>query len=219
MTIDQMRAILGLDESVSDADVVAAYAAYLLTTGPAAEPLSVEEAKAQLGLTDSDTTDDPMIGGLIIAARQWAENYTGHVLTAREVVETRDAFTCWLDLYAWPVRSITSIQYLDGNGALQSLDVSAFAAPITRRPVRLTSAFGSRWPVTARMPAAVTITMQAGYESPEAVPQAIKQAMLLMIRHWYDNRSAVAVGGSGVGAVEVPMGAAILLDPYRDRTC
>jgi hypothetical protein len=52
MTIDQMRAVLGLDPSVPDADVVQAYVIYLETLPQAAEPLSIEEAKAQLGVSD-----------------------------------------------------------------------------------------------------------------------------------------------------------------------
>lgn len=217
MTIDQMRAILGLDESVSDADVVAAYAAYLLTAGPAPEPLTVDEAKAQLGFTESDTIDEPLITGLIIAARAYAEGYTGLVLTAREVVETRDRFGRWIDLYSWPVREITSIDYVDSTGAPQTLDGAAYTGSLARRPVRLAEAVSAVWPQTATAGGAVTITVQAGYASPELVPQTIKQAMLLLIRSWFDNPSAVISGASGVGSAEVPIGTHVLLDQHRLR--
>jgi hypothetical protein len=63
--------------------------------------------------------------------------------------------------------------------------------------------------------ASVTITVQAGYASPDLVPQAVKQAMLLLIRHWYDNPAAV-MSGARAAAIEVPLGTRrSLLDPHR----
>jgi uncharacterized phiE125 gp8 family phage protein len=176
------------------------------------EPVTIEQAKAQLGVTS--TLDDGMISGLVVAAREYAESYTGLILTAREVVETVDRFGAWVNLYAWPVREITSVKYLDNTGAEQTL-ASGFAASLSRRPVRLVASVGAAWPTSASVPGAITITLQAGFATPADVPQSIKQAMLLMIRHWYDNPSAVAAGGSGVGAVEVPLGAHALLDRHR----
>jgi uncharacterized phiE125 gp8 family phage protein len=212
MTIDQMRAVLGLDPSVPDADVVQAYVIYLESLPQAAEPLSTEEAKAQLGLTTD--IDDPLIAGLIIAAREYAENYTGLVLTAREVVEMSDRFGRWNDLSSWPVREITSIEYLDEAGTAQTIDASGYVAALLRRPVRISASVGATWPTTAHLFGAVTITVQAGYASPDLVPQSVKQAMLLLIRHWYDNPAAV-MSGAKAAAMEVPLGTTALLDPHR----
>ena len=216
MTIDQMRAVLGLDETVSDADVADAYTAYLLSLVTPAEPISLEEAKAQLGILDDN--DDPRITGLIIAARRFAENYTGLILIAREVTQQADRFGSWLDLYHWPVRELTSITYLDSYGAVQTLDTTGYIAMMSRRPVRLAPAINSTWPTAANIPGGISITYQAGYESAEDVPEEAKQAMLLLIRHWYDNSSAV-VAGTSAGAVQLPFGVTALLDPLRDRTC
>lgn len=44
------------------------------------------------------------------------------------------------------------------------------------------------------------------------MPQAIKQAMLLMIGHWYATREAVNIGNI---VSELPIGARALLAPYR----
>jgi uncharacterized phiE125 gp8 family phage protein len=177
------------------------------------EPVTLEQAKAHLGVTS--TIDDGLISGLVMAAREYAESYTGLILTAREVVETVDRFGAWVNLYAWPVREVISVAYLDSAGTEQTLDDVLMHVPLARRPVRITSAVGAVWPNAAALPGAVTITVQAGYATPSDVPQSIKQAMLLMVRHWYDNPSAVAAGGSGVGAVEVPLGARALLDRHR----
>ena len=56
-------------------------------------------------------------------------------------------------------------------------------------------------------PAAITFT--AGYGSPSDVPAAIRQAMLLLISHWYDHRSAIADPAATPQAVDA------LLLPFR----
>jgi hypothetical protein len=44
------------------------------------------------------------------------------------------------------------------------------------------------------------------------VPQAIKQAALLLVGHWYANREAVSIGES---VAEIPLAATALLEPFR----
>lgn len=53
--------------------------------------------------------------------------------------------------------------------------------------------------------------------SPHAmvVTPALEHAMLLLIGHWYVNREAIVIGGSGAGGAEVPMAARFLMTPYR----
>ena len=59
----------------------------------------------------------------------------------------------------------------------------------------------------------VEITFTAGYGgTAAAVPAAIRQAMLLLIGQWYDNREAVTVGAAGS---PMPMAVDALLAPYR----
>lgn len=48
-----------------------------------------------------------------------------------------------------------------------------------------------------------------------AAPAAIKAAILLLVRHWFDNPSAVVVG---VIAQEMPLAVQALTAPYR-RIC
>lgn len=215
MTIDEMRVVLGLDASVPDDEVVQAYVIYLEGLPQAAEPLSLTEAKAQLGILDN--SEDARITGLIIAAREYAENYTGLVLTARPVTQTFDTFGNWLDIDRGPVRAITSVTYYDADGEVQTLEESGYTARLGRTPVRIVPSVGSSWPQTQWAPGVVEVTYDAGYALPEQVPQAIKQAMLLMIRHWFDNSSAV-IAGTSAAAVEMPLGVAALLDGYRVRT-
>ena len=59
---------------------------------------------------------------------------------------------------------------------------------------------------------AVRIAFDAGYGAADAVPQAIKQAILMIVAHWYEHRETVVVG---TGAVDIPLGANALLSPFR----
>ena len=56
-------------------------------------------------------------------------------------------------------------------------------------------------------PAAITIT--AGYRTPADVPAAIRQAMLLLVAHWFDHRNAAPDRSA------LPMAVDALLAPFR----
>ena len=56
----------------------------------------------------------------------------------------------------------------------------------------------------------ITIRYQAGYE---VLPMAVRQAMLLLIGHWYENREAVVVGSAA--SVDVSLTAKTLLNQYK----
>ena len=54
--------------------------------------------------------------------------------------------------------------------------------------------------------------MSAGYGAATGVPQAIRQGILLLAAHFYENREAVSMEP---GAAELPLGVAALWRPYR----
>lgn len=117
-----------------------------------------------------------------------------------------------------PVASITSVQYIDDGGVLQTLDASMYQVDTDSEPARLLPAWGQIWPVT-RYPqlSAVKITYVAGYASADAVPATTKQGIRLLLGHFYENREAVlAAGARGAAqAIELPLAAKSLLDVDR----
>jgi uncharacterized phiE125 gp8 family phage protein len=171
------------------------------------EPITIEQARQQVRVDSTD--DDAYLSSLIVAARVHIENYTGLVLTPREVVETARDLGRWIDLGSWPVREITSIAYADVLGADQPLGDAFWWAMKGRRPVRIRPK-GAGWGVPGSwcgQPTPVTITVQAGFATPDDVPAPVRQAMLLMIDGWYSNR--------GDTDADTPAPVAALLRSYR----
>jgi uncharacterized phiE125 gp8 family phage protein len=150
------------------------------------EPVKLDEALLNLRLDASD--EDALIENLIVAAREEVEAATGLILTRRTVTEARTGFGPWLALYTWPIVSIDAIDYLDAAYAPQIMVPSDWIADLAIRPARI-AAIGrsSTLPGTS-----TTITMTAGYATPEEVPFMLKAAILLLVSIEYERRAPTA---------------------------
>lgn len=179
------------------------YPATTVTVEPPAEPVTLTEAKAHLRVDISD--DDDLIAAQIMAARHYVEQWTGRKLV-EQTLETRlDCFPIArpITLPCGPVRSITSVDYIDADGALQTWAPSQYQADTVSLLARIKPAYGKTYPVTRVGDlGAVRITYVAGYapssDSPtdyaENVPPLAKSAIKLLLTALYENRSPVVVG-------------------------
>lgn len=186
-----------------------------LITAPTAEPITVTEAKAHLRVVGTD--DDTLITALIVAARQSAEHITGRALMPQTWELALDEFpnvALWslrrvsdgqermaIKLPKPPFSSITSVSYVDADGVTQTIASSGYQLDSHSEPARLMPAYGASWPSTRDQANAVLIRFAAGYANAAAVPQEIKQWMLLRVGMLYENRESVA---AGVTLAEVP---------------
>lgn len=182
------------------------------TVAPAAEPLTLDEAKAHLNV-DSDH-EDALITSLIVAARRHAEAKTNRVLITQTWRQDLDAFAaCQIELARVKVASVTSVTYLDPDGARQTLDAGLYGLYGDDSTAWIQPAYGLTWPSCRVWPGSVQITFVAGYGNAAAVPQEIKQWMLLQVGALYAQREGLAAGGP---VTEVPRAAwEALLDAYR----
>jgi len=179
-TIASMREFLSLGPDVSDDNVLEQYGAYL--AGATVTPIvSLRDAKAQLQREQDNTDDDAEITDFIADASAWVEGYTGHVLTARNVTERFRVPPRAIELQAWPIAPDAVLTVEDG--AL--VPVADVRLDITRRPARIFCDRGMAWPLR-RTDEYLTVTVRAGYESPNDVPREIRRAMLVLISG-YDN--------------------------------
>lgn len=160
-----------------------------------AEPLTLDDAKAQLRILDDD--ENAVIEAAIIDARGWIEGYTGLILTRREVVEVLAEFGG--KIRAWPIASIDGVAYIDLDGAEAVLDPSAYFSQIARRPARLAA---KAWP-RIYSGSTVEVTMTAGFASPEAVgafSPNLMRAMRLLVAGFYRDRETGGLAGDVVTA-------------------
>jgi len=183
----------------------------VIKTAPSVEPVTASELKAHLRVTHTD--EDTYIGTLITAARQWIENYTNRQLVTATWTLYLDGFSAQIDMPHPPLQSVTSVQYYDTGGTLQTLSSAVYTVDTYARIGRLVEASGQVWPATQDIINAVQIEYKAGYgDAGSNVPTAVRQALLLLAAHWYENRESVVVG---VTSTHVPETVDSLLASYR----
>lgn len=163
-----------------------------LTTPPADEPVTLDEAKAHLRIELSDSSEDTLVESLIVAARRWAEGELSASLITQTWKLTLPAFPCDeqpIRLERGPVQSITSLKYLDASNVEQTLNTSKYLLEPRLRADEVWLTYLSTWPTTVAQRDAVRIVYVTGYgDASTDVPEDIRRAMLLRIGDLYRNR-------------------------------
>ena len=184
----------------------------ILLTAPAGEPLTLAEAKEFLRVEHGD--DDDVIAALIAGARGHVEAATRRALILQTWRLVRD---CWpetgrLSVLPVPLRQLTGVRVRKANGETQAIDLAAFAVDAASAPALLAFAPGAL-PAPGRPAAGIEIDIETGYGDAAAdVPEALRQAVRLLVAHWYENRRIVAASGE---IAIMPATVAALLAPYR----
>ena len=170
-----------------------------LVTPPTTEPITLDEARAQCRVDVSD--EDSLLTHYIAAARDLVEAETGRAL----MTQTRE-----LRLDGWnefdsngvlllpypPLQQVESIIWIDDAGSIHTVDADSYLVDAASIPARVAPA--SSWPSTPGLAAiaGIRVTFVAGWSDRRLVPAWAKQAILLLVAHWYENREAVASVGN-----------------------
>src|SRR5262245_8449122 len=180
--------------------------------------LTLDEAKLRAGLdwTSPDPRDALMMD-FVAAAANHVELDTALAL----LEQTRDVFVYGalpvevvLPARSRPLRSVTSIAYVDADGAPQTGPVSAYAIDSVRG--RSALVVGSGWPLNTAPFEQWTIRIVAGWQTPDLLPSALIQAIGLLVAHW-------ATLGRDLASVEtiseLPYGYEDCVAAYRPVVC
>lgn len=199
-------------------------------SAPVMEPLLLDEVKNHLRI--DGTADDAGLGALLQAAREMIETHTGLCLINRRLALYLDSWpgsfgkmpwwqgvacgsmaafsrmTEYLPLGVRPVQSIEAVRLYDADGTAtlwgaENYDLKPGLEPVLYRKK------GS-WPQAGRSFDGICIELTAGFcESWNNVPADIRQALLLLVTHLYENR------GETEGKAMAASGASAILQPYR----
>lgn len=176
-------------------------------TAPAAEPVTLAEAKAHLRIENDVVIEDGLIQLLIQAAREQAEHETGRALITQDL-QIVEAAKCRIPLRKPPFQEITSVVAIDDEGTETAIAEADYRIDATRLVPDL---------VIETMPSGardVRVQFSAGYGDTGAeVPAAIRRWMLLHVSTHYEHRESVVVGSS-VASMPTPFIDG-LLDPFR----
>ena len=193
---------------------------------PELEPVALADAKTWLRVDAA--TEDAAIGALIVAARMLVEATTRRALVTQSwrAVLDRWPFTSAADgslailasppsaaqpevrLPLAPVASVSAIRVYDANGQPQSLAASTWR--LAGAPDQARLVFSAPPPQPGRTAAGIEIDIVAGYGVASDAPAPLRQAILMLVALWYENRGD---GATALGAT-VPLAIAALLAPY-----
>ncbi|WP_295217321.1 head-tail connector protein [uncultured Brevundimonas sp.] len=172
-------------------------------SAPLDSVVSLAEAKRHLNVFHND--DDTLINSLIEAATSYVEgpNGIGIALLTQTWRASFDHVPRSIPLPLGPVQAVVDISV-----AGTALDDDSYAVDLDLDAPLIVPAPGRSWPSATPQPGVVKVTFRVGYGSdPEAVPMILRQAVLLLVGHYYANK--------GDEEIEIPAAVNAILDRFR----
>ncbi len=173
---------------------------------PAVEPVSLAEAKLFLRL--SGEAEDEIVAALILGARLAVEQLSRRMLIAQTWRARFDALpkSGLLVLPVAPLIEVEAVTVADGEGGAVTVPAGDYEVDRGGAVPRIAFAVPLR-PGTRL--GGIEVTFRAGYgETATDVPEPLRQAVRLLLAHWFENRGDVA----GAGIPEMVLA---LVRPYR----
>lgn len=156
------------------------------------EALTAVEVKDHLRVTFDG--EDAAIEDWIKSAREYLDGPTGilgRALFTQTWELVLDAFPCAdaIILPLPPLQSVTSITYLDPEGASQTLSTDVYGVDDSGVEGVIFRKAGQSWPSTLCQRGAVVVRFVAGYgDTAEDIPRRLVAAMKLHISDLFENR-------------------------------
>lgn len=180
--------MLGYKYSVPD---IAGYKTYgrleLTVTSPVqtfVEPLDID-ADVKPYLQMDANHEDTVIQGLMIAAREIAEEENGRDFVSKQYDLTLDRWPDELRLRS-PLASVDSFSWKDASGTSTTMTAGTnYVVDLVRG--LMVPPWGAIWPMRAPLYPSGAITVRFTTAA-APLPATVKHGMLMLIRHWFDQR-------------------------------
>ena len=182
----------------------------LLLVPPTIEPLSLSEAKQVLRVTHDD--DDAVIAALIAAGRAHLEATTRRALMSQTWRVTLDAWPAdgRVRPRIGPLQTLQAARWFDAANNAHAIDGESF---VVDKAADVIAAPPWALPPPGRSRAGLELDVVCGYGAAAAdVPADLRQALRMLVAHWYDHRGLAAIGGQ---VLMQPAGFSALIAPHR----
>jgi len=185
-----------------------------LLSGPAVEPVSLEETKQWLRLDGND--EDQLLSALIVSARLIIEAYTRRSLITQNWRLIADG---WPETTAGscspviaipfaPFQRVAAIRVYDADNAARIVPTDTLH--VLSQNDRTTLQFLVA-PPPGRSFDGVEIDVVIGYgDNPADVPEPLRRAILMLVAYWRENR-----GDTQISGVSISPQAKAAAAPYR----
>ena len=174
-------------------------------TDPDIEPVTVADVKHQLRIDHNEDDDD--LADMIAEARAECEGpkLGDRALINGTCIDYLDTFDDEIELHWSPVVSITSVVYLDTDGASQTLASTVYEVANKNGMGVLRLKYGQSWVSVRSHGDVITVTYVAGYgAAASSVPLPARRWIKAKVAWLYENRDGA----------EFPFGLDGLLAPY-----
>lgn len=182
----------------------------ILLSGPAAEPLTLDEARAWLRL--DDPAENELVAALVKAARIAVEQATRRALIAQKWRLRLDAWPLdrIVPLPLSPILSLDAVRIFDAAGNARALDLAGF---YMERSPRARLFLDVAQPPPGRLRDGIEIDITIGYGvNANAVPESLRQAMRMLVAFWYERRGDALHEHT---VASLPPAVAALVAPFR----
>ena len=189
-------------------------AALELVTAPATASLTLAEVKAQLRIDSDD--EDTLLTNLIHAAEAHVDGLgdLGRAMITQTWAQYENQAPGWVRLRMTPVQALATVEYYDADGTLQTATLADFELWRDGDFMLCKPKDGAQWPGADTRPDAIKISYTVGFgDASTDIPESIRQAMLMLIAHLYENRESA----TEAKLMSTPMGYDMLMNNQRVR--
>ena len=172
-----------------------------LITAPGTEPLTQAEAQDYLRIDELTIAGADRLNAMIKAARIYCEEFQHRAYITQTWELSLPRFRECIEVPKGKLQSVTSFKYKKSDGAETALAENTGYIVSTRGITgRITPPYGVSFPTATLWPVdPIVIRFVCGYgDTADDVPETVKQAMLMLIAHWYENRAAVGNAGAEI---------------------
>lgn len=162
---------------------------FKLITAQTSWIVSLADVKTHLEIPSTETDDDTYLTQMIKAAQSKVEQKYDLRLNEATYDLLLDKFPKKeIEIWLWPVASIESVKYTDGDGETQEVTDTNYGEDLIGKPARIYPIGGYCWPDTQDTVNAVQVQFKTGFTSPTTCPDDIEEALFMIIADWYANR-------------------------------